>query len=198
MLLQLAQAIFFVTPFVLAGVVHIAVIKFNLLQSLASLPLDGGAKLLGQPIFGKNKTVRGALTMILSVTFWFFMESIAARHFLFVSQLSVVNYERIHPLSWGLLLGVGCVIGELPNSFLKRRLNIAPGEEVARGFFKPFFWIFDQIDSLIGVLIFAGILWKPSWSMLISLFALAIVIHPLGAAAMVRLGLKRSIGSVRW
>jgi CDP-diglyceride synthetase len=32
------------------------------------------------------------------------------------------------PLAYGTLVGLGVVGGELPNSFLKRRLGIAPGE----------------------------------------------------------------------
>jgi hypothetical protein len=33
------------------------------------------------------------------------------------------------PLLWGALVGLGVVVGELPNSFLKRRLDIAPGTQ---------------------------------------------------------------------
>ena len=33
------------------------------------------------------------------------------------------------PVLVGLLLGIGTVLGELPNSFLKRRLDIAPGAQ---------------------------------------------------------------------
>ena len=33
-----------------------------------------------------------------------------------------------NPLAYGLLLGVGTVVGELPNSLLKRQLDIAPGD----------------------------------------------------------------------
>jgi len=34
---------------------------------------------------------------------------------------------RIHALAWGLLRGTGYIVGELPNSFAKRQLGIAPG-----------------------------------------------------------------------
>ena len=37
---------------------------------------------------------------------------------------------------------------ELPNSFIKRRLDIKPGKTT-----NLFFFVFDQIDSLIGVML---------------------------------------------
>jgi CDP-diglyceride synthetase len=194
----LAQALFFVAPFVLAGVVHIVVIKFDLLKSLARIPLDASATINGQPVFGKNKTLRGVATMIISATLFIVLEGIAARHSSSVARLSVVDFNLIRPLPWGVLLGVGCVLGELPNSFLKRRLNIAPGGEAESGFLKLFFWIMDQIDSLLGVLVVASFQWTPSLSMLIVLLAIAMLIHPLGAFVMVRLGLKRNVGSITW
>jgi hypothetical protein len=81
---------------------------------------------------------------------------------------------------------------------LKRRLNIAPGAEGESNFLKAFFWVIDQIDSLLGVLVLASFYWKPSLSMLIALFVIVMVTHPIGAAIMVRLGLKRTIGSIVW
>ena len=189
---KLAQALIFALPFVLAGLIHIIVIKNNLLQSLADLPLDCGLKLRGQRVFGKNKTVRGALTMIVGVTFCILIQATIVHYFPSTAKFAVINYNHISPLIWGLLLGIGCVVGELPNSFIKRQLKIAPGNQTT-GIFKPFFWVIDQVDSLIGVLIFAGILWKPTYDMLILLFLYTIIIHPIGALIMVSLGLKRSI-----
>ena len=49
-----------------------------------------------------------------------------------------------------LLLGTGYVVGELPNSFFKRELDVAPGG-AAKGWLGPVFWVIDQVDSLIGV-----------------------------------------------
>jgi hypothetical protein len=58
---------------------------------------------------------------------------------------------------------------------------------------KPLFWILDQLDSLIGVLVIASFSWKPSVPMIIALLIVTVVVHPLGAKAMVGLGLKKSI-----
>ena len=50
----------------------------------------------------------------------------------------------------GVLLGLGYSLLELPNSFIKRRLDIKPGKTLT-GFTKVFFIFLDQADSLFGV-----------------------------------------------
>ncbi len=52
-------------------------------------------------------------------------------------------------LMLGILLGLGYALSELPNSFLKRRLDIEPGKTIS-GFKKIFFIFLDQADSVFG------------------------------------------------
>lgn len=188
--MEFAQALFFGIPFILAGLIHIFVIKYNLLRPLADLPLDFGLELRGKRTFGSHKTVRGAVTMVASVTIFTFLQAIAVRHSNLAAELVIVDYDRVSPLAWGLLLGTGCVVGELPNSFIKRQLNIDPGNQ-APGILKPIFWFTDQVDSLIGILLLASTVWKPNLYILISMFMITLMIHPLGALIMVSLRLKR-------
>ena len=42
------------------------------------------------------------------------------------------------------------MVSELPNSFIKRQIDIAPGATTS-GILNLFFYIFDQIDYLVGV-----------------------------------------------
>mgnify|MGYP001393277506 CR=1 FL=1 len=49
----------------------------------------------------------------------------------------------------GVLLGFGYALFELPNSFLKRRLDITPGKTISGGW-KAFFIFLDQADSIFG------------------------------------------------
>ena len=49
------------------------------------------------------------------------------------------------------VLGAGYVIGELPNSFLKRRVKIQPGKTI-RGAQGIFFLVLDQADSVIAAI----------------------------------------------
>lgn len=191
-LIEFAQAFFFGVPFMFAGLMHIAVIKYNLLPRLADLPLDCELELRGKRIFGKNKTVRGVVTMISGVTILTLLQAVVVRCFSFEAELVIVDYHRVSPLIWGGLLGAGCVVGELPNSFIKRQLNIEPGDQ-APGPLKPIFWFIDQIDSLIGMLLFASIVWKPNLDIVISMFIITLIIHPLGTLIMVSLRLKQSL-----
>ena len=46
---------------------------------------------------------------------------------------------------WGALLGLGALLGDLVKSFFKRRLSIDPGRPM---------WIADQVDWILGALLF--------------------------------------------
>ncbi|MDP2343010.1 MAG: CDP-archaeol synthase [Deltaproteobacteria bacterium] len=191
MILFLLQALFFAAPVVVGGLVHIAVIKLRLLAPLARVPLDGGLSLRGRRLFGDNKTLRGALVMITAT-------ALACWGFSFVglgSALPVVVEQRDQPLWWGALLGTGYILGELPNSFLKRQLDTAPGAPAPAGAPRVFFWVLDQIDCLIGVAVVVAVAGHPlPWSIVATLLGVTLVLHPLLAGLMVLLGLKSRVG----
>ena len=87
--------------------------------------------------------------------------------------------EPLQPQSpWllGGLLGLGVVVGELPNSFLKRQLRVAPGAR-GQGVSGLLMSIFDQGD-------FAPVLWlllAPLWVMpfgdLLLAFVTVVAVH---------------------
>jgi hypothetical protein len=55
-------------------------------------------------------------------------------------------------LALGLLGGWGCMLGELPNSFIKRQLRIPPGSPAGSPVPRLIFSIVDRLDSTVGVL----------------------------------------------
>jgi hypothetical protein len=59
----------------------------------------------------------------------------------------------LHYLGLGLLAGAGCMLGELPNSFIKRQLRIPPGSPGAGPVVRPLFFVVDRLDSTLGVLV---------------------------------------------
>ena len=81
-------------------------------------PLDGGSG-----VFGDNKTWRGALMMSGGTI----AATAALTRFDWFLRRLPAELRDAPPLAYGALLGAGVVLGELPNSFLKRRLGIAPG-----------------------------------------------------------------------
>lgn len=105
-------------------------------------PLDFGFKWKGEPLLGKNKTLRGfvvgtvtgAIVSLLEFTAYQTMSESLRSNIL-------IDYTTINPIILGLLLGAGALLGDAVKSFFKRRQNIQPGGP----------WVpFDQIDYTVG------------------------------------------------
>jgi hypothetical protein len=107
-----------------APVLHAPVLTFDLFKPLKR-PLDAGATVRGQRMFGDNKTWRGAIFMTLGPA----MAAVALARWPAYRDALPDDVADAPPLLWGALVGLGVVVGELPNSFLKRRLDIAPGTQ---------------------------------------------------------------------
>lgn len=172
-------------PVLLAGLIQVGFIKAGWLKKLASARLDGGLKWRGHPLFGTNKTVRGLLLMVVVGAFWAWV--------LDAMGWGSTYFDQFAPWLWGGLAGLGYILGELPNSFLKRQLGIGPGEAAPGGQGK-LFWVIDQVDSLFGVWLVLCLLHPMPLTLLLSLVLLTMIVHPLVAGLMVCLGLKQRIG----
>jgi CDP-2,3-bis-(O-geranylgeranyl)-sn-glycerol synthase len=153
-------------------------------------PLDGGRTFRGRRIFGDNKTVRGFLVIIPAT-------SLAMVGFGMVAQRANL---AIWPLSVpGLfLLGAtsafGLMLGELPNSFLKRQLDIDPGHPPKHRLGKIISALADRLDSVMGALLGAALVVEMSWATAAWCFVLGPPIHGLFSALLYVLGVKRRPG----
>jgi CDP-2,3-bis-(O-geranylgeranyl)-sn-glycerol synthase len=105
-----------------AHLAHAPVLIFDLFEPLKR-PIDGGATLRGRRLLGDNKTWRGALVMIAGVV----AATLALWRLPPFRHGLPTELRDADPRTYGLLLGIGTVVGELPNSMLKRQLGIAPG-----------------------------------------------------------------------
>ena len=188
LVLQLA---WLAVPVIVSGLVHLAVLKLDLLPWLRKLPIDGGLTFRGRRLFGDNKTWRGAFVTIGTVTAsaWLLAQ---LNHELFHLP-TLVPFAEQHPVAWGFLLGTGYIAGELPNSFLKRQVGIGPGAS-GSGLAGKAFWVVDQIDSLVGMLVFVWPVWHPPLTLVLLLVAIMLVAHPIAAWVMVLAGLKQRVG----
>lgn len=189
----LPLALWIALPVITAGALHIAAIRLNLFPALARMPIDGGLTVRGRRVLGDNKTWRGVILMIAFTIVAASLQAWLAEHFDWAHALAPRELVDAGPLTWGGLLGLGYVLGELPNSFLKRQIEIAPGA-AGSGALGPVFWIIDQIDSLAGALIAMSLVWFPPWPLVAALFVVTLVVHPLAALGMVMLGLKARVG----
>ena len=142
-----------------APLLHAPVLRWDLLPSLKR-PLDGGATLGGRRLLGDNKTWRGALCMTGGVV----LATLVLWQWGWWRDQLPEAIDDSAPL----LVGLGTVGGELPNSFLKRRLDIAPGQRrhSAGGIALA---VLDQGDLVLGI----WVALLPIWTMPVWLAAIA-------------------------
>lgn len=145
-------ALWLTLPIVVGGVAHMFFVANDWLPSLKVA--------IAEKPFGKNKTWRGVIVMPL----------VTVPGALLLGSLSDILPERlaltladVSLIILGLSLGLGYVIFELPNSYIKRRVGIAPGATPTRG--RLFFIAMDQLDSAFGfALVYAILLDLPPFT----------------------------------
>lgn len=161
-------------PVLGAPALHAPVLALDLAPGL-KLPLDGGAQLGGRPLLGASKTLRGALLMTagaLAATF------ALARVPAYWRRLPE-EVQRAGPLRLGLVLGAGVVLGELPNSFVKRRLGVAAGDRL-RSRWGLVLTVWDQADFVPVTWLLLAPIWRmPAREALTSFVGVAAVHVPL-------------------
>lgn len=155
-------------------------LTFVIVLSLFAIPLYlanslacvfGGGKQLDsgrvwmdkKPVFGKGKTVRGALGGV-------FFGSLGAAIIWLVfpaeTDLLMNNY-----LLFGFLVSAGAVLGDLAGSFIKRRAGVEQGKEVL---------LLDQFDFLIGGWVLGAVVYMPGWEEVVAMLIVTFTAHKLG------------------
>jgi hypothetical protein len=168
------RAAWLILPVVLGGLGHVAVLKTDFLRSLA-VPLDGGARWRGRPVFGANKTWRGIAVMTGSTALASGAQAALMRRLRLRSALEMEDSVRVNAWAVGAVYGLTYCIAELPNSFVKRRLGIAPGARARRGAWLQY--LVDQADSVVGCLIPLRLFYGSSGGELVTAFVLGLAIH---------------------
>ena len=151
-------------PVLGAAVAHGPVLRWDLAPGLKR-PINAR-------LFGENKTWRGALVMTAGTT-------LAA-----VALARVPAYRRglpepiaaANPVIVGGLLGLASWVGELPNSFVKRRIGIPPGEQL-RSPVGVAFSIVDQADWVPIAALLLRPVWKISLRETASVLGLVVAVH---------------------
>lgn len=150
-------------PVILAGIFNMVFCKMSIFETIKK-PIDNYKTFVdGKRIFGDNKTYKGFLGMIflgiISSVLWGFLCS--NNYYLQSYNLFYKNYDNTitYNILIGFLLGLIYVVFELPNSFIKRRLNIVEGK-TATGLLGFLFIFIDQADSLFGCVAVINIFYK--------------------------------------
>jgi hypothetical protein len=189
----LGAAVWLAAPVIVGGLLHIAVMQRGAFAPLAAMPIDGGLTVRGRRLFGENKTLRGVVFLILFSSMVAEAQAWLVTHTAWAKTWSVAGTAGLPAWAWGALLATGYLAGELPNSFLKRQLDIAPGAG-GRGALGPLFWVIDQVDSLLGALAAIALVWRPPMPLVLAAIAMTLIIHPLVTWLMKALGLKARVG----
>jgi hypothetical protein len=144
----LACALFLCTAFTLAGLCQASWLSARPSRRFAA-PLDLGLRVRGRRLFGGNKTWRGVMVMIPATAAAFpLLAQVVDPAAAGLWPLDGAGYFRL-----GLVAGAGFMAGELPNSFLKRQLDIPPGGAAAGRWLRPIFAAADRVDSSLGTLL---------------------------------------------
>lgn len=157
-------------PVLGAPVVHAPILRSDLMRAFKR-PLDGGRTLRGRRVLGDNKTWRGALAMSGGVAAAAAVLSRWPWH-----RERLPRPLRRHPLAYGVLLGLGIVVGELPNSMLKRQLDIPAGRQ-RRSPAGLALSVLDQGDLVLGSWAMLAPLWRMSAAEGACAFAVVSAVH---------------------
>jgi CDP-archaeol synthase len=153
-----------------APLLHAPVLRWDLLRGLKR-PLDAGATIGGRRVLGDNKTWRGALCMTAGIV----LATLVLWQWDWWRDQLPQAIDDSAPLLVGLLIGLGTVGGELPNSFLKRRLDIAPGTQ-RRGPVGLALSLLDQGDLVLGIWVALLPIWvMPVWLAAIAFAAISAI-----------------------
>ncbi|PKL79947.1 MAG: CDP-archaeol synthase [Candidatus Melainabacteria bacterium HGW-Melainabacteria-1] len=188
----LPQLLYLILPLVLAGFSNMVWMKLPLLNSLR-VPMDKGRNWRdGRRIFGDNKTWKGFVGMMIVTALWLQIFALIDIWSPNARALSLIPYDQWPQLAWfyGAVWGLFYVLAELPNSFIKRRLDIRPGGE-APGWQGQLFKIVDQADSVIGCLIGMLFFYVPSPLDALAILVLATGFHYLTNVLLFLVGLKK-------
>lgn len=190
-MVQMTTRILFMgAPILLAGIAQGLCIKYDWLKSLQR-PLDLGGSLRGKRIFGDHKTWRGMVINVLFCMTGASMQAWLQAQGAVPPWVLLVDYQA-DGLVLGLLLGLGMTLGELPNSLLKRQLDISPGKS-GMGPLRVVFFVFDQVDLVIGIWVFIFFLVRPTASLVLWSFVITLVLHVMVSVAGYFLGMRKTL-----
>lgn len=139
-------------------------------------PVDNGAKFGKYRVLGDGKTIEGTLGGIGFGVFVGFIQ---------------IYFQKMIPSEIGLmemsipaifLLSVGAILGDLVNSFCKRRFGIQRGERVT---------LINRLDFLFGALILSYPVVRVGWEYVLILVILTPVMHKLANILAFALNIKK-------
>ncbi|MFH2105475.1 MAG: CDP-2,3-bis-(O-geranylgeranyl)-sn-glycerol synthase [Parcubacteria group bacterium] len=162
--LLLLQSLWLFLPAGLANMTPVLVKRIDILN----IPIDGGKTYRGKSLLGRNKTYRGLVFGVLVAILTALIQDYLAGKYDSFYQITLAPFDQYGFVVVGFLLGFGALFGDLVESFIKRRVNIGPGEKLIP-------W--DQLDFVIGSLLFLGFIYLADWPVIICLVLVVPFFH---------------------
>lgn len=185
----IARAAFLLVTMSVAGAVHVLWLRSRLSRRFA-WPVDGGIEFRGRRLFGENKRVCGFM-VLPPVAALLFMLLGGAR-----DLMPGAFGDGLWPLTpWqyaglGLVSGLAFMLAELPNSFIKRQLDIAPGQSPSQAWLRPVVLVIDRYDSVLGVLLALSLLVPVPFATWILVLLIGPLLHAAFSIVMHAIGIK--------
>lgn len=181
MLITIAQALFFFLPGYIANLCPVVFWKTVWLDFLKK-PIDAGRKMGEFSIFGEHKTYFGFVVGVAGALLTGFFQAFVYANFVDSHWLFLFPYPYFSAFIFSFAMGFGALVGDLSKSFIKRRLLIPDGA--------PFF-LFDQLDFIVGGLLFSSFVYIPAWNYILVLFIFTPILHLCANFIGFKLGLKK-------
>jgi len=166
----LQHTLIVVLPLLLTNTLHMLLVKYAWL-SFFNIPIS-------EKLFGKNKTWRGFVFLII------------VNALIVFASVKLFSIPLYNPAILGAIFGFTYLLFELPNSFMKRKLGIGPGEKHQR--YRYFFNWIDKSDSAFGLSLVYWYLDHVDWKMAILLYFICSSTHIVSSLILVRLKIKSS------
>lgn len=146
------EIIWFLLPGYVANMAPVLAARLNWLPSL-NVPIDARRTWNAVRLLGDNKTWRGIVVGAIAGGATGIFQYIYI-NFLVGEKEGLISYEYLpYVLLVSITLGLSALLGDAVKSFIKRRLNFAPGES----------WMpWDQLDSTLGMIVATYIFFTPS------------------------------------
>jgi hypothetical protein len=151
-------------PVIGAPIAHGPVLRWDLAPALR--------RPISRQLFGENKTWRGAIVMTAGTT----LAAVALARMPAYRRRLPEPIADANPVVVGGVLGLASWIGELPNSFLKRRIGIPPGDQL-RAPAGVLLSVFDQADWVPLAALLIRPIWKMSLRETAGVFGIAVAVH---------------------
>jgi hypothetical protein len=173
-------------PLFVGLVFHGVCIRKGWLLALA-IPIDRGVRLRGRPLFGRNKTWRGVVAVALGAAAGYSLQRLAPG----LQPPAFRELSALETAALGIAIGAVAMASELLNSLLKRQLDVAPGS-AGTGAGAAFFYLFDQVDFLIGAWLAVWPWVEPTLPRIVWSVAFVAVVHQGISFFGARLGMRAS------